>query len=235
MIRINQFKNKKIYHHLMEAKSGSSVLFLFPNDVSLETFNPLIEPLQKVYKNVKIVSLYIVYDKHLVSGNSILFSSLNRETLKKYDYVFDVGEVYNTEECNEQVVGFPNLVLQNRPIANVSAPVRYYALHPFVAFQITESNDVKGSASLVDYIYSLNYKCCLFGNKIICAEIVNLTKNNPVVIYNNVFLVDDILSKADFCIVAEDQVCVDNRFCIAGHSLKKAKSVIKSFLSADKE
>lgn len=200
MMIVDDFSGKKVYHYLMES-SSKVVLFVLPDINSLKNFDPILRFLKNRFTNVKIDSGLIETLKNREQHRDYKFiSMLNRPLLKGYDLIIKIPEIFDYSYFIPEIIGLefiPDIKMDDQ----FNFILNYYNIDKFIILNVDRRMDIKSSAEYIDFIHSNGTSVIMIGDPINCAEIVNLTKTNPIVIYKkNIPLITDLIKKGTFVV-----------------------------------
>lgn len=193
MVIVEDFQEKKVFHHMMEGKN-ISILFILPSISSLKNFDPILEFLREKFPNKKIYSGLLETLKNRQKQKDYVFISLlNKEDLQGYDIIFKLKEIFDYGVLVNDVIGYgsiPNIKIDKK----FNFVLDYYSITKFVLINV----DTDFKLELVsEYIDSFKIPVILIGDAITCANLANLCSNNPIVIYNSdAPLIIDLLRKS---------------------------------------
>lgn len=198
---IEDFGSKKIYHHLLEVEKGSTVLFVLHDISSLKAFDPIKDYIQNKFSNLKVFSGLIETIKNRGSSKEYIFINfLNKESLRLYDYIFKLPEIFDYAYFLPNVVGIvkiPDIKMDDR----FNFVLDYYKINKFILLNVSNFMDLNLCSEYIDFMKQRNIDTIMIGNNINCAEITNLTKTNPIVIYGqNKPLVADLARKCMYVV-----------------------------------
>lgn len=200
MKRIDNFENKKVYHNLLE-NSTKKCLFVFISVNDLKAFDPILSFLKEKFPNTRLFSGLIETIKNREpQKNYIFINMLNREQLREYDVIFTMPEIFDYAYYLPEVIGYasiPDIKIDEK----FNFVLSYYNIEKFVIVNVDKDVDPKVCSMYVDFMMKNNLSVILMGDSIICANIVNLTKTNPIVLYRkNVPLMSDLMRKCEYVV-----------------------------------
>jgi len=197
---IEDFSEKKVYHHLMEIKSGA-VLFVLPDMGSLKHFDPILECFKEKNPHLELVSGLLETLKNRKKQNEYVFiNMLNRELLTKYEYIFRMPEIFDYSHYIPEIIGYTNIT-NIKLDKQFNFILNHFSIGNFIIVNISKNMDIKLCAEYIDFIEANNVSVILTGYSISCAEISNICETNPIIIYgNNVPLMNDLVKKCKFIV-----------------------------------
>jgi hypothetical protein len=224
---VNEIKSKKIYHFFKENKFNS-VLFIFEDEIHFKVCNKLIDILKEKFTNVKFAILYSNPTKPGLFINKINLNQITASNLKsRYDIVFIIPYELDEYNMNNEIFGLPISI--ERSINNQDNLVNYYNVGNFILFSLDEIVAYNKIAEIIDDIkMDYSFSSVLIGNSISIAEVCNLTKTNPIAIYNNVYLSSQFLKLAFLVVdgfMVSDEVYIINYIVNSQDKLEDNKEV----------
>lgn len=202
MKRIENFENKKVYHNLVE-NSTSNCLFVFPTVSDLKAFDPILSFLKDKFSKALLYSGLVETIKNREPQKDYIFiNMLNREQLKEYDVIFMMPEIFDYAYYIPEIIGYaaiPNIKIDEK----FNFVISYYGIDidKFVIINIDKDVDIRLCAQYIDFMMGNKLNVMLIGDNITCANIVNFTKTNPIVIYRkNIPLISDLLRKCEYVV-----------------------------------
>jgi hypothetical protein len=199
---IEDFVEKKVYHHLLESKPNDNVLFILSNMGDLKNFDIILKFLRKRFGHVNIKSgLFDEIKNRENIGNLYEFiSGLNKDVLKDYKKIIIIPDIFDYSYFLPEILGFisvPNLKIEE----NLNFVISYYNLDKFIVFNIDNTMDEDVCSSYIDFLETNGVSVILIGDKVKCSDIVNNTKFNPIVIYDNDKpLISDLVRKCQYVV-----------------------------------
>lgn len=199
---IEFYSVKKICHYLMEEKyKNKEILFAVPDVMNLKIFEPVFNFLRDKYnhKNMQLGIIDTIKQREK-NPKYIFINLMNVDELKRFNLIFKVPEIYDYAYFLPEIVGLSNI-----PTVKITDTfnyiLSYYDIDKFVIINIEDEKNIFRYAKYIEYLKKKNIYSILIGNPIYCAEIVNLTDINPIVIYKkNVPLIVDLLKKCMYCV-----------------------------------
>jgi hypothetical protein len=193
MVIVEDFQEKKVFHHMMERKN-KNVLFILPSISSLKSFDPILEFLREKFPSKKIYSGLLETLKNRQKQKDYVFISLlNKEDLQNYDIIFKLEEIFDYGIFIIDIIGYqniPNIKLDKK----FNFVLDYYSINEFVLINVDTNFNID---SVSKYINSFKIPVILIGDAITCAELTKFCTNNPIIIYNkNIPLIVDLLKKS---------------------------------------
>lgn len=191
---IKEIKSKKIYHYFKENK-GTDTLFIFENEDHYKICSNFITILKEKFKGIKISIMYLYPKKPGILVNTICIEHITKEKLgSRFDIVFIIPLVYDAYEANTQLFGLPISV--ERIKNEQDDLIEYYGMGKFIIFNLDENVQYSKIADIIDKLYYQNIFVVLIGNSSSIAEVCNLSKTNPIAIFNNIYLVNKFMEKS---------------------------------------
>lgn len=195
MFVVESFEIKKVYHLLTEARYNK-YLFVLPDLSSLKSFDPILNFLKtKFPKNELYSGLLETIKNRQAIGRYIFINMMNRDLLKDYDMIIKLPEIYDYKYFVPNIMGYssiPDLKMEENNYI-----IRYYGLSDFLIVNSDKRMNPYKIAPYVDFVKANGLSVILIGDPIKNAEIVNLTKTNPIVLYrNNRPLISDLARKS---------------------------------------
>lgn len=185
IVYIKEDSQKKVYHFLKEkARLKPHVLLLLRDYISFTMFKEFLPILKEKFPTTKFDIRYLTdypsEDSETLPKDQLIASDLRR----KYNFALVLPDIWDVSQYNIRVMGIPGF--QSESVRTEIDILRQYGYGTDYIFIFVPANaNSKSCASLVEDIFQTkSLLCILAGDLVSCAETVNNTKLNPIIIFD---------------------------------------------------
>jgi hypothetical protein len=217
---IESYEEKKIIHHLMECKT-KKLLFVLPTIISLNNFDPILSYLRNKFPKADMISgLLETIKNRQLDKKYVFINMMNIDMLKQYGLIFRLPEIFDYSYFIPEFIGvksIPDIMMTEQ----FNFVLTHYNIENFSIVNVDKDIDIPLCVKYIDSLMDSGISSILIGDSITCAEITNVTKTNPIVIYKrDVPIISDLIKKCKF---------------VVGNIRPDIYAVVYKFVSLEKE